>query len=469
MLDLNLYEIKSKMDAKFLKEGTCLEFTRVSTDTRDISLNDIFIALKGPNFNGNDYVLDAINKGASLCIVDEHIDITNLNVPNNVSILKVNDSVKSLGKLAKYYRNKLNIKVVGVTGSVGKTSTKDIVAAVLSSKYNVLKTRGNLNNHIGLPLMILELDPCVHIAVLEMGMNHSKEIEYLADIARPDVAIITNIGINHIEHLGSKENILKAKMEITSYFNNNNTLIVNGDDDFLKDISESLYKTVRVSINNKPNHDINNIDLCAEDIVTNEGGSTFDVLYNNIRRRFSINMPGVHNVYNFLLAMAVGKEFGIDDDSILESIENIVKTNMRLDIIKSNDITIINDCYNASPASMIAAIDVAINIKGKRHICVLGTMKELGEFSKEAHIEVAEYLKNNPIDFIFTTGEHTQNYKDILSENCFYFNDKRSLISSLKREIMEGDVILVKASRGAHFEDIVDSLEKRDSIISRFF
>ncbi|MBE6047443.1 MAG: UDP-N-acetylmuramoyl-tripeptide--D-alanyl-D-alanine ligase, partial [Clostridium sp.] len=245
-MELTFKELLEAVNGKVIVDSNEKKFNNICTDTRKIEKDNIFLALKGDNFNGNQYVKDAIDKGASIAIVDE---ILFNKEEVNATVIKVDNTYDALLNLAKYYRQKLNIKVVGITGSTGKTSTKDLVAAFLQGKYKVFKTKGNFNNHIGLPLMILSMDSQIEVAVLELGMSNFGEIHTLANCARPDVALITNIGLSHIENLKTQENILKAKMEITDFFSKDNVLIVNGEDKYLKNVKENLFRVIKTGYN----------------------------------------------------------------------------------------------------------------------------------------------------------------------------------------------------------------------------
>lgn len=451
MLDLTLEEIIKAVDGNFITTNKNEHFEKVSTDTRKIEKDSIFFALRGENFNGNNYIKEAIDKGASVCIVDENKEEF---LGYEANIIKVEDSKKALQKLAKYYREKLGLKVVGITGSNGKTSSKDILAAILGEKYSVFKTKGNFNNDIGLPLMILELDRTVDVAVLEMGMSNLNEIHLLADIARPDIAIITNIGLSHIENLKTRENILKAKMEIVDYFNEGNTLIINGDDDLLNGVTSNSYKIVKTGL------DASN-DITAENVILLKDHSEFEVYFQGQKGSFELPMLGKHSVQNCLLCIAVGKLLGLSLDEMNNGLRNIQSTSMRLEIIETNKITIVNDCYNASPSSMKAAIDVMKNIDGCRKIAILGTMRELGDESLNAHIDTGVYAKNNGIDLLLCCGDFSDGFKTGFSnEGCMVFQSKEQLIKALDEVIKERDVVLVKASRSMKFEEIVNELKK---------
>ena len=450
MLELNLQEIVKATKGALLKEADVKEIKAVSTDTRKIEEGTMFIALKGENFNGNNYVLDAFNKGAKIAIVDEvKCDLNELK--EDVALIKVQNTGRALMDLAKFYREKLGLKVVGITGSAGKTSTKDLVAAVLSDKYKVFKTKGNFNNEIGLPLMILELDSTYDVAILEMGMRGLGQIKELAEIASPDLGIITNIGISHIEILKTRENILKAKMEIATFFDKNNTLVVCGNDDFLGALPEAEYKIVKTGVGE-------NFKIGAKNIALEELSSKFTVYDGEKEEEFSLDMPGEHNISNLMLGIAIAKELGVSFEEMKRGLKNIEATSMRLELIKKDGFSILNDCYNSSPVAVKSAIDVMKNIEGKRRIAVLGTMRELGHKSEEAHMEIGKYAKENGIEKVLCFGDFSENIKEGYGEGCTVYENKEELIKDLLNIICEGDIILVKASRSLKFEEITKAL-----------
>ncbi|KOR23960.1 UDP-N-acetylmuramoyl-tripeptide--D-alanyl-D-alanine ligase [Clostridium sp. L74] len=453
---IKLEEIIKAVNGELVITGEKDEYNSVSTDTRKIKKGDIFIALKGENFNGNNFVETAIEKGADLCIVSE-LGFDKEKINKSSYIVKVENTNKALLDLAKYYKSKLDIKVVAITGSTGKTSTKDLVAAVLSEKYKVFKTEGNFNNEIGLPLMIFKLDKSYDIAVLEMGMNHFNEIHNMAEAAKPDIAIITNIGISHIENLGSRENILKAKLEVTDFFDKDNALIINGDNDLLSDFESDKYKVYKIGTENK-------FDFNGQNLILEEESIEFDILEQEkiAYKGFNVNVPGKHNVLNSLTAIACAKILDMDYEDIQNGIKNLKATSMRLDIIRENGFTIINDCYNASPDSMKAAIDVMKNINGKRTIALLGSMMELGNESYKAHREVSEYAKEKEIDLLFSIGEFNEAYREgfeeVNKDNYKSFLNNKEAAKYIKNIIRDDDVILVKASRTMRLEEIVEEL-----------
>jgi UDP-N-acetylmuramoyl-tripeptide--D-alanyl-D-alanine ligase len=456
LLTLTLDEILKAVKGELYQDGTDYTYKNITTDTRKLEPGSLFIALRGENFNGNKFAVEASNKGACICIVDEILFGLN-DINKSVTIIKVENTKEALKNLAKYYRSKLSLKVIGITGSTGKTSTKDLVAAVLSSKFKVFKTKGNFNNEIGLPLMIFNLDDTYEVAVLEMGMSNLGEIRALADIARPDIGIITNIGISHIENLKTRENILKAKMEIAEFFNGDNTLIVNGDNDLLDTIKNVKYNLIKIGTQKE-------FDYTALNIILNEENIKFEV---NEKRDYvsgfiiDVPVPGRHNILNSLLAVSCGRCLGLNYDEISKGIRTLEATSRRLDIIKKNSITIVDDCYNASPDSMRAALDVISNIKGKRRIAVLGTMKELGENAFKYHEEIGSYAAEKHVDLFITVGEYSEAFKKGYNNNDNFkvFNDNETASKFIAQNLRSEDIILVKASRSMEFETIVEKLK----------
>lgn len=450
MLELNFDEILKAVDGELIKRPKKYLGEKVSTDTRKIEKGSIFIALKGANFDANNYAKDAIDNGASLVLVENVLfDVDSID--ENTGVIKVESGEKALADLASFYRNKLGIKVIGVTGSTGKTSTKDIMSAVLSAKYKVFKTKGNFNNHIGLPLMILELDSTYDIAILEMGMSNLKEINFLAKIARPEIAVITNVGLSHIENLKTRENILKAKMEIVDFFTKDNTLIINADDDMLKTVGTNEYKLVKTGMGEELNPK-------AENMKLDSLSSAFDIVDEDSRFNFKLPMPGKHNIGNFMLAYCVGKELSVSVEEMQKGISNIEVTSMRLDLKDGDGFKILDDCYNSSPDSVKSAIDVLVSLDGDRKIAALGTMRELGTESEKAHREIGRYAKEKGLEKIFVFGEFSEFIKEGFGEECNLYENKQTLIEDLKNYIEKNDIVLIKASRGLKFEDITKAL-----------
>ena len=353
-----------------------------------------------------------------------------------------------------------NIPVIGITGSVGKTSTKDIIASVMATKYNVLKTEGNYNNEIGLPLTILRLKE--HNAlVLEMGMSAFGEISLLTGIAKPTTGVITIIGSSHIGELGSRENILKAKLEILEGLDDKGSLIINNDNDLLNmwnKENEDNHKHITYGIENVSS-------LSAENIYIMENESSFEIKVNNKEYKVNVPVAGKHFIYNSLAAIAVGLENGIEMERIIEGISNFSLTKRRMEIMKNEvNATIINDCYNASYESVKAALEYLFSLKSNRKIAVLGDVLELGEFSKQMHQKIGEEVINNNVDILITVGNEGKIIANTVKEKrknieVYSFDNNIGAIDLLKEKIKENDVILIKASNGMHFEEIVEEIK----------
>lgn len=425
-------------------------FNDICIDTRKIKEGNVFLAIKGENFNGNDFALEALKSGAKIAIVDE----VNFDKDSaNGTVIKVKNAQDALSDLAKYYKNKLGVKVVGVTGSTGKTSTKDLVSALLSEKYSVFKTKGNFNNEIGLPLMILELTEEYDIAVLEMGMSGLGEIHFLAEVAKPDIAVITNIGLSHLEALKTQDNILKAKMEIVDFFTEKNILVVNGEDERLQKVTSTGFKVKKIGYNHE-------YDVYASNIILKEDSTEFTANIGHKEQKFSLPMAGKHNVLNAMLAIEVAHSLDVTFEEMNKGLINLEATSMRLQVLKKDRITIINDCYNASPDSMKSSLEVLSSYKSGRKIAILGDMFELGTESEKAHFDIGRYAADK-VDILIAIGNNIDQYsKGYARENIKVYPSKEECIKELKFIIHDNDVILVKASRGMKFEVLVEALEQ---------
>ena len=430
-------------------------------DTRELNKGDVYVGLSGEHFQGSKLWKEALNLGA-VGVLIEKVEITYEDLKNyqDKVIIKVEDTTKALQELAAYKRKQFNIPVIAVTGSVGKTSTKDMIASVLKQKYNVHKTSGNYNNHIGLPLTILGLKEEHEVLVTEMGMNHFGEISLLTNIAKPTVAVITNIGTAHIGNLGSRENILKAKLEILEGLEKDGAVIINNDNDLLHNWSkkENNYNIKKYGIENES-------DYKAINIISNQEGSTYQVEIENDIYNVKVPIGGSHFVYNSLCAICVGNYFKIPMEKILKGIEEVDLTKKRMEIIKKEKCVIINDCYNASYDSMKPAIEYLHQIDGKRKIAVLGDMLELGEYSKDLHEKVGEVVAKNKIDKLITVGELSKNIANkamalgMEKENIIECENTETATKKLKEIIQTGDVILLKASNAMKFSTILEKLD----------
>ncbi len=454
MQTMTVEDILKATGGKLLSGDRDKEIKDITTDSRKAAGGVLFIPLVGEKFDGHEFIKAAFDLGAAAALTSKDTELL-----IGKTIIRVEDTMKALADIARYYKMKHNVPTVAVTGSVGKTTTKDMLASVLGEKYNTLKTQGNFNNEIGLPITIFRLEKEHEAAVLEMGMNHFGEIERLASIGRPDVAVITNIGESHIENLGSREGIFKAKMEITKLFTKDNTLIVNGDNDFLsttKGMGE--YKVVYYGIENPEN------DVYAKNIADNGlNGITFTAVADGKEYNAEVTVPGAHNVYNALAAICVGREFDVPMEKIIDGIKNFKPTEMRMAVEEYEGITIINDCYNASPDSIRAALKVLGTAKDKRKVAILGDVLEMGEFAMKAHYEIGKSVAENGIDFLITAGENMKSAargaKDNGMKNVVTFDKTLEVCNFVKNEIKSGDAVLIKASHGMRFEEVYNTIK----------
>ena len=437
----------------FGDENTYIE--NYSKDTRTLNAGDCYIGIKGDNFDGNMLFEDAFNKGAGTCILENesvnNYEFVNMGRP----IILVDNAKEALKDIASYIRNNSKALFIGVTGSVGKTSTRDMIYSVVSKKYKSLKTEGNYNNDIGLPLTIMRLDK-EEAAVIEMGMNNLGEIDYLTRITKPHIAVITNVGTAHIGNLGSRENILKAKLEIVNGLDKDGILVINNDNDLLHEYYlKNNDHVISVGINNLS-------DIMAKDINILDDRVLFKIVYRDEEYECECLVPNISFVYNSLIAFAVGILAKVDIDDIIQGIKDVKLTSKRLEIIKTNKLNIINDSYNASLDSMKSSLDILKNKKGRK-VAILGDMKELGSFSKKLHEEVGEYAAKCKIDLLVTIGEYASDIGNgALKEgftNIKTFNNKDEFINNINGYIKRGDNVLVKASNSLRFWEIVKVLE----------
>lgn len=469
MRALKLSEIAAPLNGRYNKDA---EFCGVCIDTRKITKNCLFVCIKGERFDAHQFAEEALKKGAAAVMVHENVDLSG-------AYIKVDDTSKALLALGGYYRSLFNIPVVALTGSVGKTTTKEFTSLVVSSKYKTIKTQGNLNNEIGLPQTLFQIDDDTEAAVVEMGMNHFGEIHRLVSATRPTLALITNIGVSHIENLGSREGILKAKLEILDGLSEGAPFIINGDNDMLSTVLHndeicSKYNVISFGIKNKFNYNADNIK--------EENGSTFfDVVYtvskqidetDGVKAEFSlyrqkITIPtvGIHNVYNALAAFAVGITLNIEPEKIAIALSSYVPTGMRQRLNTVGGRICIEDCYNASPDSMRASLGTLGNMNANKKIAVLGDMLELGDYSKEAHLSVGKMAGENNIDCVLAFGNDAKYYISAAKENgvkdAVLFDDKTKLSDYLASLAQDGDAVLFKGSRGMKLEDVMNTVYKR--------
>ena len=447
MKSLSVKDIAAAVNGRLIGDDRIIN--SVCTDTRRIDTGCLFIAIKGDKFDGHDYVRIAEENGAFAVLVRKACDV-------KIAQVVVDDTRKAYLDLAKWYRGLFDIPVVGVTGSVGKTSTREMIAAALGIRFYVHKNEGNLNNDIGLPATIMTLDDSYTAAVYEMGMNHRGEIEMLSKAAMPDVGVITNIGVSHIENLKTRENILAAKLEILAGMKEDAPLVLNIDNDLLSQVKykHAIYYGINVPA-----------DYTARDIVMSENSVSFTCVYSGGEIEVKLPVTGVHNVYNALAAIAVAGCFGISPGDAASGLLDYHNTGLRQHIEHIGGLTLIEDCYNASPDSMKAGLDTLRSIAHHRRIAVLGDMLELGDYSEEAHRIVGEYASSRA-DLILTCGDMA----DIICERAnvngsqaMHFENKEELTKCLLELLSDGDTVLFKASRGMKFEDIFNAIKAQIS------
>ena len=435
------------------------EVLGVVIDSRQVESGYLFVAIPGEKVDGHKFIPDVFAKGAAAVLSEQQLED-----PAGPYIL-VESTTKALRDLAEYYRKSLDIKVVGITGSVGKTSTKEMIASVLSEKYRVLKTEGNYNNEIGLPLTIFKIRAEHEVAVLEMGISEFGEMHRLATMANPDICVITNIGLCHLENLKTRDGILKAKTESFAHLKKDGIAILNGDDDKLSTVRQVGDKEpVFYGMEEKMEYREDAKKSVYATGVENLGlyGMQARIHTPEGERDGRIPIPGEHNVYNALAATAVGLSLGLSLDQISSGILKAKTIGGRTNLLNTGSMTVIDDCYNANPVSMKASIDVLATAEGRK-IAVLGDMGELGENEKKLHYEVGEYLAKKEIDVLFCAGELSEEIAKAAqkeSKTCevYYFKTRDALLEQLLPFLKKGDTVLVKASHFMEYPKIVKAL-----------
>lgn len=460
MKGLSLRNIAAACNGTYIGNPSLLdtEISGVAIDSRKIRKGFLFVPIKGARVDGHDFIGQVMEHGA-LCTLSEH-PLDGVSYP----YIQVSSTTQALKEIAGFYRNQLDIKVIGITGSVGKTSTKEMIASVLSRKYHVLKTEGNYNNEIGLPLTIFRLTEEHEIAVLEMGIDHFGEMHRLARIAHPDICVITNIGYAHLENLGSREGILKAKTEIFDHLKPNACVVLNGDDDMLRTVTEVQGKRpVFFGIDSAAPVFVSQIEdrglfgtHCLITLPATKSSPETSI-------SADITIPGRHMVYNAMAGAYIGHFLGLSKEEIEAGIHALEPVSGRNHLIHTDVLSIIDDCYNANPASMKASLDVLASAKGRK-VAVMGDMLELGTNEKELHYQTGEYAARKGIDLIicignlaseFYQGAHHAGY----GNTVLYFSSKQDFLQELPVLLKKGDTILVKASNSMHFPEIVTALQ----------
>ncbi len=447
MIPLRLKEIAAALGTTCREDR---EILSICTDSRKITEGCLFIALVGERFDGHSFVASALEQGAAAAVCSKP-------VVADGEVLLVEDTGRAFMLLAAYYRSLFSIPVVGVTGSVGKTTTKEMVYAVLSEKYNTLKNEGNLNNEIGLPTTVFRMNADYEAAILEMGMSAFGEISRLSQVAQPNIGIISKIGVSHIEHLGSREGILKAKLEILDGLKPGAPLVINGDDDLLSTVELTDRRVIRFGIENS------RCDYLATDIKQGDKETSFTVVFAGKAQAVTIPTVGIHNVYNALSAFAVGIYLGVSPEQAAQGLSKYVTSGMRQRVSDFGGITVVEDCYNASPDSMRAAVQVLKGMNAKTKALVFGDMLELGEISADAHREIGTLAARCGIDRLYTYGDMAALAAETASANGIAFarsfNDKAELAAQLKKDICTGDAVLFKASRGMKLEEVINAFK----------
>lgn len=442
--------------------GNSKEVQGVELDSRKLQEGYLFLATKGERVDGHSFIAQAFEKGCYGVVCEK--------LPEEMAgpCILVEDSFKALQDIAAFYRKQLSVKVVGITGSVGKTSTKEVIASTLAEKYNVLKTEGNFNNEIGLPLTVLKIRKEHEVAVLEMGINHFGEMHRLSRIAQPDVCVITNIGQCHLEFLGDRDGILKAKSEIFDFMNPDGVACLNGDDDKLITVKEIHGKTPVFFGKSESCHiravDIQNYGLDGSGATVeekNHAAITFPGAGEDKEKKdwnVHVHVPGEHMIMNAMAAVAVGRTLGMNEEEMAAGIAKTVSVGGRSNIIRDDVFTVIDDCYNANPVSMKAAVELLDTAK-TRKVAILGDMFELGEDEKKLHHEVGSFITHKNIDVVICIGALAEEIYLAAKEGktcCYHYPTKQAMMEEAERIFQKGDTILIKASHGMGFNQLVE-------------
>ncbi len=432
--------------------------SRVVIDSRKVVKNSLFVAIKGEKFDGHDFVYEAIKNGAKAILINKRKfkKFNNINLP----VIAVDDTILAFGQLANVWRKKINARVIGITGSNGKTTTKEILSTLLSEKFNVVKTEANNNNHIGVPLTIFNANDQTEILILEQGTNHFGEIEYTSKISEPDFGLITNIGDSHLEFLINREGVYKEKSSLLFYTDKNSgTVFINVDDPILNEQKNDFQNVKTFGFTKDANFKGKIVE------ITDEGKTKIKIDY--IKKSFTTDLPilGESNAKNFLAAFAIAKTLGLTNNDIQKAVKKLSAPHGRLEVIKTKKALIIDDTYNASPISIEAAINVIRTIKTyKNKIAILGDVYELGKQAKKIHKELSKLFYENEEIIVLTIGEMMKYlHKELKKKKIktIHFNERDELNLYLKYEEVENSVILIKGSRGMKMEEFLNTLKTR--------
>ena len=448
MRPMSIQQAAKAIGANTNAQGT---FQEVSTDTRNLPKGCLFVARKGEHLDSHQFIASALEQGAAFALAQEE------QYRADDRILYVKSTRQALLDLARCYRSQFDIKVVGVTGSVGKTTTKEMIAAVLSSKYKTLKNEGNLNTEVGLPMTLFRLTPEHQAAVVEMGMDSLGEIEDLTLCAQPDVGVITNVGVSHLEKLGSRENILRAKLEITRGLRNGSPLILCKDNDLLKTVEIPRLKVLFYGIEDQT------ADITAQHVQELGRETSFMIHYQG--RWFPARIPclGIHNIYDALAAFGVGISLGLSPAQAAQALADYVPAGMRQRVVEYKGMTFVEDCYNASPDSMEAALHTMEQMAcNGRKIAVFSDMLELGDIAQESHRQVGLMAAQSGVDVLLAYGPLSKGYLQGAQEGglaqALWFEDRDSLVRHLQEQLKPGDLVWFKASRGMQMERVIEQL-----------
>ena len=440
---MSLDDIAQVLSGK--RVGENITVTGLSTDTRTINGGELFVALKGPNFDGHDYIKTAMDKGAAACLVQNDID---------TNAVITTDTHQALGLLAKAWRQQFKKTVFAITGSNGKTTVKEMIASIVRQEQSVMATHGNLNNDIGVPLTIFRLNDSYDAAVIEMGANHLNEISYLTKIASPDIAIVTNIGSAHLEGFGSIENTAKAKAEIFQGLSQSGTAIINADDDFYEEFKKACKQYSVISFG------MNNADVTCQ-FKSSAEGSLLKVTTPKGECEIKLKLLGSHNVMNALTAIAASLAANISLEQITKGLESLTPVNGRLQMKQGlNNSLVIDDTYNANPSSLNAALNVLQSFSGK-HLLALGDMGELGDKAEALHIDAGAKAKKSGVDSLYSFGKLAAKAAKEFGGNGFCYDKHEDMIEALRDELSQDVTLLVKGSRSMHMENIVNALTMR--------
>ena len=464
MQNLSLQKIIGFSGAELLQGDSSKIIKEIVIDSREVEDDYLFIAIIGENQDGHRYLEDAVKNGAGAVIVDREIE-SNFLKNSGAAVLKVDDTTRALQNIAHNYRNSFSeLKVIAVTGSAGKTTTKDLIYSVLSQKYNCLKTEGNYNNHIGLPLTLLRLTAEKEFAVLEMGMSALGEIELLAEIAAPDYGIVTNVAAAHLKQLGSLENIAEAKKELVDQLKETNTAILNFDNLYTRKMGGSTDAEV-IYFGFEKGSDLQTVDYAFD---SEEEILYFKLQYKNNDYSFNFNKAGRHNIYNAMTAVIIGLEEKLSISEIQQGLLQAEFSSNRMEFIElNNGARIIDDSYNANPLAVKAALDVLFELKAERKIAVLAAMLELGSKSRLKHREVGNYAAEKEIDLLITIGSKAEQIaagaaSGMQPEKIITLESNQQCIDFLAAEIKADDLILIKGSRANKLEEITAELKDKE-------